>query len=156
MFIPGCAALYDDGRIGLKDIRQTFLEKFHEHQMPLTWFDEEIKKVFGIDVFSADVSVLQEHAFAYRQGNLDLLVLKTEHINTVAQAALQRFLHLENFSLKQSNVSSEKDYSRLYADFVRSVDLPQEYLVTMYESKYVRYFYTPDEIGRFRARWSRH
>jgi hypothetical protein len=156
-FIPNFAALYEEGKIDIAGITQRFLQNFHEHSFPLTWFDEEMKNVFGIDVFSATVSLSKEHrVFAYKHGDLDLLVMKTEDINEVAHEALQEFLQIKDFRLKQSNLSREKNYNRAYDDFTRLVELPEKYLTTMYESKYVNYFYTSKEIERFRRRWSRH
>jgi hypothetical protein len=155
-FIPNCAALYEKGQIDIADITQCYMQRFHEHSYPLTWFDEEMKQVFGIDVFSANVSLSQEQrVFVYKHGDLDLLVLKTEDIDDIAQKALQEFLQIREFRLKQSNISSEKHYNRVYDDFTRLAQLPESYLSTMYESKYVNYFYRPKEIERFKARWSR-
>jgi hypothetical protein len=155
MFIPNCKALYEEGQIHIREITQHFLEKFHEHRLPLTWFDDEIKSVFGIDVFSASACSPKDGVFVYRHGNWDLLIMKTEAINIVAQDALRHFLQLRYFDLKRSNDSSDKQYSQMYDDFVKSADLPEDYLTTMYESKYSRHFYSSSEIERFKARWSR-
>jgi hypothetical protein len=155
-FIPNCAALYQAGRIDITEITQHYLQKFHEHSFPLTWFDEEMKNVFGIDVFSANISLSQDHrVFIYKHDGLDLLVMRTEDIDDVAQEAVQQFLQIKGFRLKQSNLSSEKNYTRVYSDFTKFVKLPEAYLERMYESKYVNYFYSPREIERFRTRWSR-
>ena len=155
-FIPKCATLYEKGGIDIKEITQYYLQKFHEHDFPLTWFDEEMKAVFGIDVFSENVSLLQDRrVFVYDRDDLELLVIRTEDIDAVAQEALQQFLQIKDFRLKRANVSSEKNYNHVYADFTKFVRLPESYLTRMYESKYVRYFYSPSEVEGFRARWSK-
>jgi hypothetical protein len=154
--IPNCAALYQARRIDMSEITQCYFQKFHEHSYPLTWFDDEMKKVFGIDVFSANVSPSQDHrVFVYKREDLDLLVMRTEDIDYVARDAVQEFLEIKDFRLKQSNLSREKQYSQVYDDFTKSVKFPEEYLAKMYESNYVTYFYGLEEIERFRVRWSR-
>jgi Putative capsular polysaccharide synthesis protein len=154
-FIPNCTKLYEKGRIAVPDITEVFFEKFHEHDLPLTWFDEEMKYVFGIDVFSADLSrFVDNRVFIYKHGDIDLLVLKTEDINYVAHEAVQKFLQITDFRVKQAHLSTEQHYSRVYEDFTKTAKLPNKYLATMYESKYVKYFYTSKEIAHFRARWS--
>jgi hypothetical protein len=155
-FIPNCSALYQAGKIDIAEITQHYLQKFHEHTFPLRWFDEEMKTVFGIDVFSAKVSLLQDRrVFVYKRDGLDLLVMRTEDIDVVAQEAVQRFLHIKDFDLKQANLSAEKHYNHVYDDFSRLVNLPDTYLTTLYESKYAKYFYTQKELTTFKERWLR-
>lgn len=155
-FIPNCAARYQAGKIDVGEITRHYLQSFHEHNFPLTWFDDEMKNVFAIDVFSAEVSLSRDQrVFVYEHDALDLLVMRTEDIDDVAQEALQEFLQIKDFRLKQANVSSKKSYNRVYDDFTKFVKLPETYLTTVYESQYARYFYRPPEIERFRARWSR-
>jgi hypothetical protein len=136
------------------DITRRYLERF-PHTDPLTWFDDEMRRTFGIDVFSTgDLRCRDERVFVYRRGSLELLVLRTEDIDDVAQQALQQFLEIDDFELKHSNVADDKEYSRVYRDFRDHVKLPEEYLARMYESKYAKQFYSPQEIERFYARWS--
>jgi hypothetical protein len=138
------------------EITRQYLEKFHEHTYPLSWFDDEMKRVFGIDVFSdEDLHSRDERVFVYRRDLLELLVLRTEDIDDVAQQALQEFLGLEDLELKHANVAADKEYSRVYRDFRNHVKLPEEYLTRMYDSKYAKLFYSPEEIQRFYAYWSR-
>jgi hypothetical protein len=156
IFIPDCIQLYRAGRIGVPEITRQYLEKFHEHTYPLSWFDDEMKRVFGIDVFSdEDLHSRDERVFVYRRDLLELLVLRTEDIDDVAQQALQEFLGLEDLELKHANVAADKEYSRVYRDFRNHVKLPEEYLTRMYDSKYAKLFYSPEEIQRFYAYWSR-
>ena len=156
IFIPDCIQSYRTGRIGVPEITSQYLQKFHEHTYPLSWFDDEMKYMFGIDVFSDEnLYSRDDRVFVYRRDLLEILVLRTEDINDVAQEALQQFLEVEDFELKHANVAEDKDYSRVYRDFRKHVKLPEEYLTRMYESKYAKHFYSPQEIERFHAYWSR-
>jgi hypothetical protein len=141
------------GRISVQDITEQYLEKFHEHELPLTWFDEEMKSVFGIDVYSAKSVSSTERVYMYRHGNVELLVMRMEDINDVAENTVRRFLHVNEFRLEQANVGSKKTYARVYADFRKRIRLPESYLSKMYDSRYVRHFYSSEEIESFRRRW---
>ena len=153
-FVPDYARLYDSGEIKITDIASHYLRDFHEHTFPITWFDDEMKNVFGIDVFStADLVYRNDRLFVYRRGSVDLLVLRMEDMNEVAPHALQRFLEIEEFKLKSSNVAEDKDYSRIYRKFSEGVKFSRDYLERMYESKYMRHFYNPREIERAYSRW---
>lgn len=156
IFIPDCIPLYQAGRIGVPDITRHYLQRFPEHMYPLSWFDDEMKHIFGIDVFSTeDLHCRDERVSVYRHGLVELLVLRTDDIDEVAQQALQQFLEVDDFKLKHANVADDKEYSRVYRDVRDHVKLPEEYLTRMYESKYAKQFYSPQEIQRFYAHWSK-
>ena len=44
---------------------------------------------------------------------------------------------------------------RIYNEFRRTVALPYPYIERMYTTKYVRHFYSEDEIQRLKAKWSK-
>jgi hypothetical protein len=154
MFIPNCASLYEKGEIGLEAIMQEYLGRFHEHELPLNWFNDEIKAVFGIDVFRDRCSASTDsRVFSYRRDNIDLLIMRTEDIDRIAESAVSGFLGINEFRLQQSNASSEKNYSRVYRDFLKGVRLPAGYLKKLYGSLYTTFFYSPSEIKNFETRW---
>jgi hypothetical protein len=154
MFIPNCASLYENGEIDIEAIMHEYLGRFHEHELPLNWFNDEVKAVFGIDVFRDRCSDLSDsRIFSYRRDNVDLLIMRTEDIDRIAESAVGGFLGINKFRLQQSNASSEKNYSRVYRDFLKEARLPAEYLKMLYESLYSTFFYSPTEIKNFEARW---
>ena len=156
-FVPDCARLYDSGKIKTTDIASVYLHDFHEHTFPITWFDEEMKTVFGIDVFVTDNLVYRtERLSVFRRGSVELLVLRMEDLTEVAPHALQRFLNVEGLKLKNSNEAGDKDYSDLYRRFSEEVEFPRDYLDQMYESKYMKHFYNAHEIERAYSRWLSH
>lgn len=156
IFIPDCAAQFEDGQIDVADITRHYLQDFHEHTHPLDWFDREMKSVFGIDVFSNEDLIHRNRGiFVYKRDRVELLVLRVEDIDDVAPQALQEFLKIDGVSLKVANDARGKDYDRVYRAFKDQLKLPDEYLAQMYESKYARTFYSAREIDRFRSYWSR-
>jgi hypothetical protein len=153
IFIPDCETLYKSGRIGVQEITEQYFETFHEHDLPLTWFDEEMKNVFGIDIYSTEPVSSAERVYMCRNAEVEVLVMRMEDINDVAENAVRRFLQLDEFQLEQANVGSKKTYAQVYADFRKQVKLPESYLSKMYDSKFARHFYSSEEIESFRRRW---
>jgi hypothetical protein len=82
------------------------------------------------------------------------MVIKLEHLGDIAQSALKEFLGVESFELVGANIGREKNTSELYGRFLDSIKLPQDYLDTMYNSRFVSHFYSRKEIDGFRARWT--
>lgn len=88
-----------------------------------------------------------------RNAEVEVLVMRMEDINDVAENAVRRFLQVDEFQLEQANVGSRKTYGQVYADFRKQVKLPESYLSKMYDSKFARHFYSSEEIEGFRRRW---
>lgn len=123
------------------------LNRFHG----INWFDNELKKRLGIDVYS--------HPFDKDKGyrvikhkNIDLLIIKLEKLNEVKSDVFNDFLGVDNFSLKNKNVGQEKWYSPLYKEFKDTIVYPKEYLDSLYQSKYMKHFYSEEEIDSFYSR----
>ena len=49
-FVDNFQHRYQNGEIGNRELLEIFLDKFPHHQ-PVEWFDNEIKNVFGINIF---------------------------------------------------------------------------------------------------------
>ena len=135
-------------------IKTVFLEHYN-HERPLQWFDQELKEVFGINVFQEKFPT--HHGYQiYQHSQARVLVIKLERLNEVYRQALKAFLDLDftNISLAKANVSDSKSYNQLYQKFINWLRLPKKYLDRMYSSQYARHFYTREEISIFRKRWT--
>ncbi|MCI0558844.1 MAG: putative capsular polysaccharide synthesis family protein, partial [Nitrososphaera sp.] len=132
----------------------TFLQMYEFHEVPLTWFDTELKTVFGIDVFSSDFPKSTGYKI-YEGLQADILLLRLESLKSCSGDAFKDFLNIDDFTLRPTNISEGKDYYPTYREFLDSVVLPPAYIDKMYESKYTKHFYTEDEIDIFKARWSK-
>lgn len=135
----------------VKELIDLFLEEY-DHKVPLTWFDLELKPVFGIDVFSSDFPKAKGYK-VYKSENVDVLLLKLEDLDKVAREAFKEFLDVEDFNLVTTNGADEKAYYAIYKQFLDAIDLPDSYINKMYESKYVQHFYSEAEIKQFKAKW---
>ena len=129
-----------------------FIEKYM-HSRPLTWLDAEIKTNFGIDVYQTPFPTDQGYT-VISQGRISLLVLRCELNDRKKARAIADFLGLDEFEIVRSNVASEKNYARQYAEFKQRIRMPQVLLEQMYNSKFARHFYSTEERDQLRIRWS--
>jgi hypothetical protein len=150
--IPNFTARYNAGEIDIETVLDTFLNRYN-HEFVLRWFDEELQPALGIDVY--DTNFPRERGYHMYQNELcDLLLIKLEQLDECREEAFQRFLGLDNFQLVKANVAEEKQYADAYREFRRCITLPESYVQAVYSSRFVRHFYTDDEIEQFRAKWS--
>ena len=152
-WFPNFINQYNQEAISTADIKERFLAEY-EHQEPLDWFDNEIKHVFGIDVFATEFPKSKGYAI-YSGDNVEILLIKLEKLAVCAKDAFRDFLDIDQFVLVKANISSEKEYAEAYKKLIDTVVLPKSYLYMMYSSKYVQHFYDEQEINRFKAKWSK-
>ena len=117
----------------------------------LDWFDH--RYFCGLDVYA--------HPFDHdagctriAHGGIDLLVYRQEDLPRLG-APLAEFMALDGFSLSNHNVGGEKGYSGVYAQVMREFRLPGHLLAPIYDSPYMRHFYSDAERERGYARWVR-
>jgi hypothetical protein len=143
---------YERGEISLDQVRDTFLNTFRQDRV-LEWFDKEIGEVFGIDVYERDFP----HDAGYqifRQGNVELLLIKLERLNDCFQAAFEDFLGTKIPNLSLTHITEKDPTYSMYREFLQQVVMPSDYLEQMYSSRFARHFYRPEEIQGFIKKWS--
>jgi hypothetical protein len=126
--------------------------KMIEHEVPLTWFDLELKPFFGIDVYSTPFPKGKGYKI-YTDEMADMLLLRVEDLSKTFSVAISEFLGIDGVKLISANTAKEKGYYDLYKKFVDNVELPPSYLEKMYDSKFCQNFYTEEEIQKFYAKW---
>ncbi|HVF41914.1 MAG TPA: putative capsular polysaccharide synthesis family protein [Pyrinomonadaceae bacterium] len=134
---------------------ERLLAEYHErfgHERGVDWFDNEFKPVLGIDVY--------DHPFprdkGYQRidsGPYEVLIMRHDLDDRVKERCLAELVGVGSVSLKPANVGAQKPYADVYREFLRRVELPEDYVERMLGSKYARHFYGPEELARFRARW---
>lgn len=142
---------------GMEECLEALYDNFitsYPHDVPQTWFDMEIKPMFGIDVFASPFPREQGYEI-YQDEFADLLLIKLERLNDCGEEAIGRFLNLERFRLADANKAEDKWYSSIYRAFKQSLVLPDSYLDEQYNSRFSQHFYTPEEIATFRRKWAR-
>lgn len=148
----GCS--FSDFHGDENDVIHRFLHEWDKHEVTSKWFDINIKKFTGLNVYDCKFN---EELKSEKLSNskFEILVIRAEDNNDVKEAAISDFLGLRNFKIIDENVSSDKPYSSLYRKVLATINLPAEYLDMMYESEYARHFYNEDERNVMRARWLR-
>lgn len=119
---------------------------------PLTWFDEELKKVFGIDVYQQAFPKEKGYEI-YNRDKVSVLLIRLENLNDCFVEAIKEFLGKEISVVKAHNASKNKEYAAVYTQFKETIQIPNWYLDKMYSSKYARHFYSDQEILNFWMKW---
>lgn len=123
-----------------------------DHNLPLVWFDDNIKKYFGIDVFSTPFP--NSGHIVLTNNNTELLTFRIELHDSEKESLLREFINVPSLSLINTNVGSSKAYSKKYKEFKNLAVLPDSYIRKMRESKYFRHFYSENEMNQICDNWS--
>lgn len=150
-FIPDFFRRYEAGELSHQDILDVFLERF-PHEQPLRWFDEEVRDVFGVDVFAHPFPRDQGYQVIREQG-MSLLLIKVEQLNACYQQAFAAFLDLRIPHLEQTHITERDPSYSMYGDFIANVSLPENYLDRMYRSRFATHYYSANELDALRRKW---
>jgi Putative capsular polysaccharide synthesis protein len=127
-------------------------ERFwNQSQNGLRWFDHGY--FCGLDVYA--------HPFDHPSGwcriqhhGIDLLLYRQEDLPRM-EAPFATFLEMDALRLSRHNVGDDKGYADLYRRVMRDFRLPGNLLSSLYDSAYMRHFYSDVERERAYARWVR-
>ncbi len=125
------------------------------HDSPVKFFYREIRDIFGIDVIGSGFPIDKGYQI-YKEGRVELLVIRLESLADVVKPAMQEFLGIEDFELINSNIGAKKVYAPLYDAFKKHVVIDSGYAAKLYDSDYMRTFYSQDEIRDAKDKWLRH
>jgi hypothetical protein len=143
---------FEKSTFSICDLVNIFIAEY-SHNVPLNWFDQEIKSTLGIDVYKYQFP-RDKGYLLIREGYFELLILKCELADSIKERVISEFLNLSNFEVIRKNLAKDKIYAESYQEFLRAISLPESYVETMLNSKYTRHFYTDEEIEQSRSRWS--
>jgi Putative capsular polysaccharide synthesis protein len=140
---------FEDNPYTTIELHKLFL-KDHDHNIPLIWFDHNLLNNFNIDVYQQPFPEIGYTA--YRNENVDLLLMKHNLDNKIKEEVVGEFLNIKNFKLINYNVASSKIYFDSYREF-QQLPIPDWYISKMIDSKYVKHFYS-SEIDDIINKWS--
>lgn len=138
VFAPGLSG--PPGSATVEELHQLFLRAY-PHHAPEVWFDQQVREVFGIDVYRDPSTVLPGGSRHYRRGRVELLVYRLEDQES-AMADIAAFAGVPPFSLPAVNQGTAKGYADLYRAF-RSRPLPASYTEALHATRYYQFFYGP-------------
>ena len=151
-YMPDFFIKYQSEEINYTDIMKSFMESFSEHEMPGSWFDQEMKTVFDIDIYRSQFDYEKGYSILENKGHR-LLLLRLDLLKSNSKLAFGEFLGISNFSLNKSNSSDEQPYKAAYDKFITESNFPPEYIEKIYDNKLCRYFYLPQEIEEMKRKW---
>jgi hypothetical protein len=142
---------YSDSTFSIDELIHIFLQNYN-HDIPLRWFDQNLKPLFDIDVYNYEfpsngVQIIDDN-------NTKLLLMRCEVPNCVKESAVRDFLNIPSFSLLGSNVGSQKEYAEAYRKFKEAFIPPDWYVRRMYESRFFNHFYSEMQKNRWIERWT--
>ena len=150
LFEDYTGSLFKDSNHTTDELRSFFLNNI-DHNKTLSWFDDNIKTHFGIDVYSEPFP--EDGHLTLSRKNISLLVLRFDLDDSKKESLIRDFLGFQEFKIKRRNLSSKKNYYNTYKDFQTNVKLPDEYLDKICNSKYFTHFFPKDEITKVRSKW---
>lgn len=142
---------YDIDMLETQALIDNFFE-FANHNTPHEWFDNEIKPMLGVDVYSLDFDKTKGWHRVQTKA-YDVLIMKMESMPFL-EDVMAGFFNIEEFSLRPTNRAQFKAYSGAYDRFKKEIRFTDEYLDFHYNSQYANHFYTKDELTYFREKWT--
>jgi len=140
--------------VSIEDV-STLAELFFSratHDSPVRFFDREIRDIFGIDVIGSGFPIDKGYQ-TYKANRVELLVIRLESLVDTASEAMQEFLCIDDFQLINSNIGARKVYAPLYSAFKKHVVIDSDYAAKLYDSDYMRTFYSSEEISQANEMW---
>jgi hypothetical protein len=128
-------------------LEDTFL---HDCDVVAGWFDHQF--YCGLDIY--------EHRFDHRRGfvridndTINLFLYRYDNFYAIGQA-LGDFIGLHDFKLAHLNAGKNKNYRLAYKEVMENLVIPRKVLTDLYETRYMRFFFTEAERDRLTEYWS--
>ena len=137
----------------IQTLVKEFYEKF-EHEIHIQYFDSQFRKTLGIDLLDRPFDKNRGYGI-FNGSDAEVLVLRLEDLKSSAAPAFREYLGLDSLSLIHTNSTADKDAAgELYKLFKANIRFQKFYLDRIYNSKFVKQFYTAEQIHNFRNRWT--
>lgn len=152
-YIPDWQEKLKNGQLTIQELQEMLFEKEEfDIQRLDNWFDEQMKPVWGLDVYQMPFNCDQGYHIYGLGPRVSLMIVRLEDLDKVSKQAFNEFIGIKNFSVVHTNTSEEKPYRELYKQF-KSLPLPSKFVDIAYNTRYARHFYLPEELQRFRSKW---
>lgn len=119
-----------------------------------SWFEDELEAGLGINIF--DYPFNKEEGYQIiKVDECEILLYRLESMNSL-EKVFEEFLGIKDFKFAKANEAKFKWYNNSYQNFKKYVTMPQEYIDISYNNRYMKHFYTEEEILKFREKWEKH
>jgi hypothetical protein len=116
------------------------------------WFKTDFLEFTGMNILNEKFDIERGYSI-YKNEKVDVLCIKLEKLNEVYLKAFKDFLDIDNFILENQNISTEKKSSGLNRQVKSNFRLSDEKLTEIYDTKYMKTFYSSQEIEAFKREW---
>lgn len=135
----------------LGSVIKTF-EEISDMRATLDWFDSEIKRLTGINVY--DYSFNHQKGFVVLEGGkYKIFIYRVDKLNNL-EKEIGEFLDIDNFRIESVNKASEGDYPELSKSMMETYRYSESDVECFLRSKYLNHFYTKEEIHQLVNRWT--
>ncbi len=136
----------------IETLKDLYYKKL-KHDFPINWFEKQFFEATNIDVYRYDFNKEKGYKII-KKGNIELLLINSNVADKIKEELISDFCELKNFTLKNRNVSSVKEYATYYKDFKNNIRFSTAYLNKLYDSKYAQHFFTKKHIKNQIEKWS--
>lgn len=131
-------------------LREPSAFRYHD-----TWFDREVKGIFGVDILNLPFDKTAGYAI-HESPKANVLIMTLERLDSVFAKAIPAFVGIDQAPpLVSYNVRSETVDGSAYRWVKEHLRLPEDTLYRIYSSPTVKHFYDDDTVAGWVRYWSR-
>jgi hypothetical protein len=132
------------------DVLIDCFRKTFNHRYPLDWFDKELKRLTGLDIYGYPFDTAKG-CTRIDKGRVSLLIVQTEKLRDCWRT-IEEFCD-SKLEARDDNRGERKWYGALYSEFLDRLSLTAEELDEMYSSKYATFFFSEETRAQLKKRW---
>ena len=123
-------------------------EKHYDLEGGLLWFDNEIGKVFHIDIFKAPFNRDKGYQIV-KQGKFKIFIYRIDYLDKLEEE-LKEFIANKHFKIASAN---ETVASNNYIELKNNKKYSNNEFKSIEGSKYMKHFYTDKEVAELKDKW---
>ena len=159
-FAPEVRALDDSldksRDLSAQDLSDQFQSGYFDrqrHLVKLNWFDNEFRPALGIDVYKYPFD--KDRGFIrFQEGPCDILIVRSELDDETKGQLLAEFVGVAELKIIRTRVGEQQPYGKLYEVFRRQVNISEEYMDAVTNSRFAQHFLTQVELSATRDRFT--
>ncbi len=145
-------ALEKKPKIESEELFEIFMKKL-PHEYPINWFDMEIKKYIGIDIYDYPFDAENKFQIIEKE-NVRLLLVRTDATDEKKIASILKFSRTKISAIPRLNAAKHKYYKEDYDQFIKTNSFSKSYIYKLLDTKYVQHFFSKQEIDLLIKKWS--
>lgn len=125
---------------------------FGELGYEFEWFNNEIKEVFGVDVYKHNFDKEKGYQ-VIKEKNVEILIIKMEKLNQ-CEEIISQFVGIDQLKLEVRNAGKDKPYYFTYKNAKEQIKIPGQVIDRYYKNNpAMSHFYTEKEKNDFLRQW---